>query len=357
MREALPTVHCVILNYRGWADTLECLESVLRSDYPRLHVIVVDNGSPDDSLARIRAWARGERGSEAPIVNAALARYSAPALPKPVPLLELAEAELAGAPLPMEPDEADGPGTSPPRRGITLVRAERNSGFPGGNNVALRWLLRGKAPGFAWLLNNDTVVAPGALRAMVHASLAARPEAVVGATMLEYAIPEQVQVSAGGSLLPWRVLGREFDAGAARGSVPDRSRELRRGYICGGCMLVPMDAIRAAGVLDERFFIYAEDADWSVRLARAGHALRHAPAAEVWHKGGNTTGTRSPTKDYHDIRSALLWVRKHHPAYLPVAVGYWAWRAVLPKVVRGQWSRLGAVMRAYRDGLRWRTGS
>lgn len=339
----LPMVHGVILNFRGWRDTLECLESVLRGDYPRLHLIVVDNGSPDDSLARIRAWARGERGSEAAPGNAALASLTTPAVPKPVALRELGEEALRDAPL--------------PEGGVTLVRAARNGGFAAGNNVALRWLLARGATGFAWLLNNDTVAAPGALRALVEAACDTHPAGVVGATLLEYAAPDRVQLSAGGTLLPWRGLGRVFDAGAARGMVPDRSAALRHGFICGGCMLVPLEAIREAGMLDERFFIYAEDADWSVRLARSGHPLRHAPAAEVWHKGGGATGRGSPMHDYHDVRSTLLWVRKHHPAWLPVALGYWGWRAVLPKMVRGEWTRLRAVLRAYRDGLHWRPGT
>ena len=57
-------VAVVVLNWNGWRDTVECLESVLRSDYPNYRVVVCDNGSTDDSVANIRAWADGNRQVE-----------------------------------------------------------------------------------------------------------------------------------------------------------------------------------------------------------------------------------------------------------------------------------------------------
>jgi len=54
-------VAVIILNYNGWQDTIECLESVLRNDYPNYQVIVVDNGSPDNSMEYIKAWAEGRQ--------------------------------------------------------------------------------------------------------------------------------------------------------------------------------------------------------------------------------------------------------------------------------------------------------
>ncbi len=55
-----PKVYIIILNYNGWADTIECLESVLRNDYPNYQVIVVDNNSPNNSMEYIKAWAEGK---------------------------------------------------------------------------------------------------------------------------------------------------------------------------------------------------------------------------------------------------------------------------------------------------------
>ena len=56
----LQKVYIILLNYNGWADTIECLESVLRNDYPNYQVIVVDNNSPNNSMNYIKKWVEGK---------------------------------------------------------------------------------------------------------------------------------------------------------------------------------------------------------------------------------------------------------------------------------------------------------
>ena len=55
----VPSVCVILLNHNGWADTIECLESLFRCDYPNFKVIVCDNGSTDESFALLTAWAEG----------------------------------------------------------------------------------------------------------------------------------------------------------------------------------------------------------------------------------------------------------------------------------------------------------
>jgi GT2 family glycosyltransferase len=112
-------------------------------------------------------------------------------------------------------------------------------------------------------------------------------------------------------------------------------------------MLVRTDVLARVGLLDERFFIYAEDGDFSLRMTRSGWHLEHAADALVWHKGSQTTVRGSAFNDYHHVRSSLLLVRKWHRHRLPVAFAYWFYRALAPKLVRGQWRRVSAVIRAF----------
>src|SRR5215216_1773411 len=79
----LPRVHILLLNFNGWRDTLECLESVLRLDYPDFRVIVCDNGSSDGSGERIRAWAEGSEPAPTSDV-ASLAQLVDPPIGKPL---------------------------------------------------------------------------------------------------------------------------------------------------------------------------------------------------------------------------------------------------------------------------------
>jgi GT2 family glycosyltransferase len=137
-------VAVVILNWNGWQDTLACLESLdtLEGDRPR--IIVVDNGSTNDSAARI------------------------------------AEAR---------PD-------------VELIRSERNLGFAGGTNLGIRHALAGGAA-FVWLLNNDTVVAPDALETLLEPLLRDERVGAAASVILEYDDPSTVQVWGGGGIHLW----------------------------------------------------------------------------------------------------------------------------------------------------------
>ena len=75
----------IILNWNGWKDTIECLESVLRNDYPSYQVIVVDNNSPNNSMEHIKAWAEAKQEVLTPELTHPLYHLSHPPVKKPIP--------------------------------------------------------------------------------------------------------------------------------------------------------------------------------------------------------------------------------------------------------------------------------
>jgi len=80
-------VAIIILNWNGWKDTIECLESVFRNLYLNYQVVVLDNGSTDDSVEKIKAWAEGKQEVEVDLNNP-LYHLSHPPVPKPIPYIE-----------------------------------------------------------------------------------------------------------------------------------------------------------------------------------------------------------------------------------------------------------------------------
>jgi len=147
-----PGVCCVIVNWNGWRDTLDCLASLGEQDYKNLHVIVVDNGSTDDSVERIRA----------------------------------------GFPE------------------VSIVETGRNLGFPSGCNVGLRAALKTSAE-YIWMLNNDTVCPPDTLCKLVRRG-ESQPDAGMIGTVLFYAHdPTKVQAWGGGHIAPMIALSTHFD--------------------------------------------------------------------------------------------------------------------------------------------------
>jgi len=310
----VPKVYIILLNWNSWRDTVECLESVLRSDYPDFQVIVCDNDSSDGSLERIREWADG--GIPAPPSGNDLpASLTVPPVPKPVPFVEYGrcEAEAGG-----DRRAADRP--------LVLIRTGANLGFAGGCNVGLRYAMARDDFGYAWLLNNDTVAEPAALAAMV-ARMAETPGAgVCGSKLLYYDRPDTVQTLGGYRFNRWlampRPLGQQRHSSEA---VDAEAAELETGYVAGASMLVSREFLRRIGLMDERYFLFFEEMDWAVR-SRGRFSLVFAPRSIVYHKEGASTGTNSggggnsPLSEYYFNRNRVRFSRRHYPLMLPTVI-------------------------------------
>ena len=329
--ERRPLVGIVILNYARWRDTIACLESVLRSTYSNYRVFLCDNGSPDDSRDQMVAWARGDRAIDlADGLPDELRPLVSPPIDKPI-MHSVLERDQ-----PAEPAAADA---------VTFINTGANLGFVGGNNIGIRHALAAGAE-YVLLLNNDTLVAPGAIAAVVAAAERDRSLGLVGGTILEFHEPDRVQAAGGGIEHAWSTSVWMTRAGS------DRTAARTGGpmdFVSGCFMLIRAEAARAVGLLDPRFFIYFEDVDYGIRMRRAGWRLGYAPDAELWHRGSATTDRRGPMSDYYLSTSALRLTWKHRPALLPTVLAYSVYRWVAPKVVRRQWDRLHAVGDAYRD--------
>ncbi|HEV2146520.1 MAG TPA: glycosyltransferase family 2 protein [Longimicrobiaceae bacterium] len=325
-------VYVLLLNWRGWQDTIECLESVFRQEHARYQVVVCDNDSGNGSLEQIAAWARGE--VEAPLpAGPPLRRFCSPAVPKPIRYVELTREEA----------EMGAGGDAP----LVLVQTGGNLGYAGGNNVGLRYVLARGDAAYVWLLNNDTVIHPRALSAMVRTAEDDPGVGMVGSRLLYYDDPERIQAIAGGQVVPWSGFTRHL--GADQTDLDRWSDVLEPDYITGASMLVRSRLLEQVGMLDERYFLYSEEVDWCLRSRAGGWKLVYAPGSTVWHKGGQSVQYKSPLHDYHVLRGMLLLVRRFYPGFLPVAVAYSVYRQLAPKVVRLQGARIRAVLRAYRD--------
>jgi GT2 family glycosyltransferase len=334
-REEVPPVSvcAVLVNWNGWADTVECLETVLRSTGVSLQVVVCDNGSTDDSLARIRGWAAG-RVDAAADPSHPLHTLSSPPLPKPVHHVELdrAAAEAGGC------GARDAP--------LVLVRTGANLGFAGGCNVGMRFALARGHP-YVWLLNNDTVVRPDTLSHLVHSADGDPRAGIVGSTLLSYAEPNQVQARGYGAYNPWFALPRHV-VDARRAAAAGGAAAARPAYVVGASMLVRRAFMLDVGLMDESYFLFFEELDWAMR-AGSGWRLGYAPESVVFHKegsanGGSSTGRgKSRLADYHFMKNRIVFTRRYFPRRLSTvyaALGVAAARRAL----RGEWARARMIL-------------
>jgi GT2 family glycosyltransferase len=300
--------YVIILNWNGWRDTIECLESVLRQDYESFRVIVCDNESGDQSLDRIAEWAQGGVAascSAAPQVH----QLISPPVAKPVRFLRID----AGERIALESR----------RESLFLVQTGGNLGFSGGNNVGLRLALGAGDLEYAWLLNNDTVAHPQALSTLV-AEMRNRPDVgICGSKVLYYHAPQTVQALGGSTYNHWTGRGACIGRGRALSEAPSQQEvEQQMQLVFGASMFVRRSFLEYIGLLDERYFLYFEENDWAAR-ARGRFNLGYCPKSVVYHKEGASIGSseikgkpRSELSERFASRSRILFTRIHYPAAL-----------------------------------------
>lgn len=184
---------------------------------------------------------------------------------------------------------------------VLFHRNGRNGGFAAGNNPGLQYAVdRGYE--YALLLNNDTVLGEGALAAL-RACADARPEVgLMGVSLRDMDAPHGIQAYGGGWITP---------PGVARHVA--RLADLRRlTYVTGAAMLIRREVIRDIGGLDERFFMYWEDVDYSYRAVAAGWSLGVCPECVVYHRESASAGLRSRRQIAMKNAAAWTFARKHH---------------------------------------------
>jgi GT2 family glycosyltransferase len=234
-----------------------------------------------------------------------------------------------------------------------IIAARDNLGVAGGNNLGIK---RALAKGFEWLLitNNDLRFGEGFLRTLLDR--ADDQTCVVPAVYLEGS--ELLDDTAGH--FDWRrgvwspsLYGQPAPAGF------DRPAEVNMASLT--CLLVPAEAVRRAGTMDERFWMYYEDFDFVRRLRESGQRIIRQPAARCWHrKSASSGGVDNPFIVYYATRNRLLLMRRYTP--LPQFAVFLAWFVAtrlargLEYARRGQTQHLKALAMGVFDFLRGRFG-
>ena len=222
-----------MLNYNGCEVTLESLASLLRSDYPGLDVLVIDNGSTDDSFEVIR-----ERHPE-----------------------------------------------------IGQIRVAENQGISWGLNHGIRWALD-QGYDYLLLMNNDIEVAEDMVSRLVEAAEADPRIGCVGPKSYYHSDRERLW-STGGILRFRESVTRERGDGEIDRGQYDRDEEVP--YINGCAMLARREAFEQVGLWDPVYYLGVEDADWCVRMKQAGFRCHYAHRAHLWHMISHSIGVYKPT--------------------------------------------------------------
>lgn len=249
-----PNVSIVILNYNGYEDTIECLASLLKVDYPDFQIVLVDNGSVNQSVKEIRQWARGHE-------------------------------ELLV------------------KRKFIILENKENSGFARGNNLGIRYALSHFNSEYILVLNNDTVVEPDFIGPLIGV-FAAHPRAALVAPKVREKIRRwQGHLFKRVNFLTYllfftplrRIIWRT--PFAVEHYLDKYSMPIKLYAVAGCCLLFKAEHLKKIGLFDERTFLGWEEYIIAEKLVKLGLETYLAPKSVIHHKIAQAINKLSKTRN------------------------------------------------------------
>jgi len=271
-----PKVAIIILNWNGWKNTVECLESLYQNDYSSFTVILVDNGSKDDSVKKIQEYTLGKLTFDSTFFE-----YNHES--KPIKVIKRAE-DIKYI------------------QELLLIENPMNYGFSAGTNIGLQIAKKQQAD-YALLLNNDIVVDKHFLSALIFEAEKNPQIGIAGPTIYHYNQPTTIDF-AGENLNLWRVKGKEYTQSSKLPRFVDK--------IEGSCMLIRKNVLEKIGFLYTKYWAYWEETDLCFRAKKAGFKIVYIPNSSVWHKVASSIGGEDNLRrQYYLNRNRILFARRN----------------------------------------------
>jgi len=283
-------VSLVILNWNGIDDTLECLTSAMKlnAEGLRLEIIVVDNGSTDNSLKELGKI-----------------------------------------------------------KEITLIKNNENLGFSGGNNVGIKYALKNEAD-YIVVLNNDVTLEKNSIKELISQMAS---DSTIGASSPKIYFSKGYEYKKGryktsdlgrviwyaGGVIDWaNVYGQTNGVDKVDRGQFDEVYETD--FATGTCMIVSREVIEKVGMFDERYYMYYEDTDLSQRIKKSGYKIVFNPKSIIWHKVAQGSGIGSTNNDYFISRNRMLFGMRYARLRTKLAII----KESLRLLFRGRsWQRIG----------------
>jgi len=256
-----PKVSIIVLNWNNWKDTIECLESLYQIKYENYNVILVDNGSDDDSVSKVKEYIQGDL-----VVESDFFKFKQEN--KPLNYFEFEEDEYHKLNI-----------NKPFNKELIIIKNRQNYGFAEGNNVGIDFALKYLKPDYMEILNNDIVVAPDYLDEMVKVISADKKIGMVGPKIYFYNYQgrKDVQTALGGFINWWIYPGYNYLEEKIETTKP-----VELDWVTGASLLLRSDLPNP--YLGREFFFGGEDIDLSLRIKKAGYKIYLVPTSEIWHK-------------------------------------------------------------------------
>lgn len=265
-----------VLNFNGWEETLPCIDAILKQTYQNFHILLIDNGSHDQSLKKLDKFDNHDR--------------------------------------------------------ITFLKNPVNLGFAGGVNMGIRCAIEENYD-YIVLLNNDAIITENWLEILVKTAKKTGASSVTG--LLLDGGGKKIE-STGDSYSRW---GLPFPRQRDEAVSEARDSEFVFGGTAGAS-LYKTELFKDIGLFDEKFFAYFEDTDISFRSQLAGHKAYYEKSAIAFHDHGTTSGKMPGFTVYQTFKNLPTFFWKDVPAGMLFSIGWrffgCYWLMYLRAILRGQ---------------------
>jgi GT2 family glycosyltransferase len=294
-------VAIILVNWNSFGFTNDCINSLKEINYSNYDIIVVDNGSNDESGNQLK-----EKHPE-----------------------------------------------------IILITSPTNTGFTGGNNLGMQYAIKNNYL-YSLLLNNDTFVEKNFLSVLVEYM---DIHSEVGAIQPKIYFNHNREIIWNGGSHFNRLWGFTYSNGYLRNGLHTNNEIKKVDWITGCAFFIRNTVLKETGLLAENLFIYAEDADLSLRIRNKGYQLVYHPQSIIYHIAGMSNknkvkgkeGYLNPVVHYLSQRNRIWFLKKHTPLYFAPTVFLFNFcysvSIILYFVVRGRFNKLKAIIKGIKDGL------
>jgi GT2 family glycosyltransferase len=297
-------VYIIIVNYRKWADTLECIYSLLASSYSNFSIIVVDNNSGNHSLEQLEESIKNTAGSMIADADTFAGLYKSRSLPK-----------------------------------LLLIQNKQNAGFAGANNIVLRQLVNEDA--YTWLLNPDMTVERDTLQQLVSFADQQAGRSIIGSVIKSYEAKDKILFYGGAAI--------NFNWGTVK-PITNPADIAKLDYISGTSFFTHTSCFRHTGLLEENYFLYWEETDWCFKARQFGINLMLCEKAICYDKISTVIGNGFAAHYYY-TRNGLFFLSRHRKEKIKSAL-LAAGLRFFKRVLTGRWSQAKGVWKGVVDYLK-----
>ncbi len=299
-KEDFPLVSIIVPNWNGKNDVFECLYSMRNQEYPKdkLEIIIIDNGSTDGSQKEIKHT-----------------------------IAKMQKEKWVH---------------------LELIENKANLGSSIARNQGIKASY--KKSKYIWMLDNDIVADPNALKELVEFGEKYREIGILGSVNYYYNNPEETYYL--GSMLNWKTwLFRH---------ICEKELANSDAYfvdcVATSSLLIKKEIINEIGMLDPEYFCYFNDVDWCLRAKKSGYKICILRNSKIWHKVSHSTNKIPGFKIYYTIRNTIRLIKKNAPRkkyiiFLLYLFIYFLPRNLVLLMLQKNISILSSLLKGLRDGL------